>query len=128
MKKSYTILVAEDEVNNYTLLEYIFRKEGHEVIWARNGEEAVDIVLNKESTNIDLVLMDIKMPVMNGYEATRKIKEASLDIPVMAVTANVFADDRDKCMEAGCDEYISKPIKRANLLSIAYKLIEENED
>ena len=122
MEKEYTILIAEDEKYNFTLVKYIFQKEGHKVLWAINGEEAVNLVLNEEK--IDLVLMDIKMPVMNGYEATRKIKEIRSDLPVMAVTAYVFSDDMHRCMEAGCDDFISKPIERVMLLDKSYKLLE----
>jgi CheY-like chemotaxis protein len=125
MNRIYTILVAEDEEYNFILVKYIFQKEGHKVLRAKNGEEAVSIVLDKDNNDIDLVLMDIKMPVMNGFEATRKIKQVKGDLPVIAVTAYAFSDDRDHCLKAGCDEFITKPIKRSELLDIAYKLIEE---
>mgnify|MGYP005838050461 CR=1 FL=1 len=128
MKKSYTILVAEDEEYNFTLVKYIFQKEGHKVLWAKNGIEAVNFIHDKNNADIDLVIMDIKMPIMNGYESTRKIKEIRSDIPVLAVTAYAFAEDRKLSMDAGCDELITKPINRENLLNTAYKLIEAHED
>lgn len=125
MNKVYNILVAEDEEYNFTLVKYIFQKEGHNVLWARNGEEAVKLVLT--DSEIDLVLMDIKMPVMDGFEAARLIKEARREIPIMAVTAYAFSEDRKLCLEAGCDEFITKPIDRKELLSLSYKLLEINE-
>jgi CheY-like chemotaxis protein len=128
MKKSYTILIAEDEENNFSLVKYIFEKEGHKVLWAKNGAEAVNFIMDSDKGDIDLVIMDIKMPIMNGYEATIKIKEVRNDIPVLALTAYAFAEDRRLSMEAGCNDFITKPVKRAKLLETSYKLIQENED
>lgn len=116
-----TILVAEDEEYNFTLLKLIFEKEGQEIIWAKNGEEAVNLF--RSNSNVNLVLMDIKMPVLNGLEATRIIKEIRKDIPVIAITAYAMSEDRDMCLSAGCNEFITKPIDRSNLLSIARKWI-----
>ena len=118
-KKNYTILVAEDEEYNFTLLKYIFEKEGAIVIRANNGKEAVEIF--SENDNIDLVLMDIKMPVMNGIEATKAIKEINTNMPVLAVTAYALSKDRERCFQAGCDEFITKPINREKLLMLTNK-------
>lgn len=123
MKKVYTILVAEDEEYNFTLIKYIFQKEGHNVLWARNGEEAVDLVIKQ--SEIDLVLMDIKMPVMNGLDATRRIKQLKSELPVLAVTAYAMEEDRELCLDAGCDEFITKPLGRDNLLNLSYKLLKK---
>lgn len=123
MNKVYNILVAEDEEYNFALVKYIFQKEGHNVLWAKNGEEAVKLVFT--DIEIDLVLMDIKMPVMDGFEAARVIKEARSEIPIIAVTAYAFAEDRQLCLDAGCDEFITKPINRIELLNISYKLLEK---
>lgn len=116
-----TILVAEDEEYNFTLLKLIFEKEGQSILWARNGAEAVDLFQN--NSNIDLVLMDIKMPVMNGLDATRMIKGINRDTPVIAITAYAMSEDREICMSAGCNEFITKPIDRSNLLSVARRWI-----
>ena len=120
MKKAiHTILIAEDEEFNFTLLKYIFERSGAIILWATNGQEAVELF--KENTNIDIVLMDIKMPVMNGLEATKHIKKINNKIPVLAVTAYALAEDRARCLSAGCDEFITKPIIRQDLLDITYK-------
>jgi CheY-like chemotaxis protein len=101
-----TILVAEDNESNYILMTYILR--GHyQVVRARDGQEAVDAV---GKGGIDLVLMDMKMPVMDGLEATRIIKESHPELPVIALTANVFDSDRDNALTAGCDDFLPKPV------------------
>ena len=128
MKKSYTILIAEDEEYCFLLVKYIFENEGHKVLWAKNGVEAVNLIMDSDQGDIDLVLMDIKMPIMNGYEATMKIKEARSNIPVLALTAYAFAEDKRLSMEAGCNDFLTKPVNRAKLLETVYKLIRENED
>ena len=115
------ILVVEDEVYNFTLLKYIFEKEGQEIIWARNGEEAV--ALFKENKKFDLILMDIKMPIMDGFEATRRIRNTGSTIPIIAVTAYAMQDDIDKCLAVGCDEVITKPLQREDMLALIRKWI-----
>jgi len=85
-----------------------------ELLWAKNGQEALDIVKNRN--DIDLVLMDIQMPIMDGYETTRKIKEFNKDINIIAQTAYALPKDNIKCFEAGCDDYIAKPISLNDFL------------
>jgi PAS domain S-box-containing protein len=108
------ILIAEDEDTNFFFLNEILNLTGAEVIQAHNGKEAIKLC--KENESINLVLMDIKMPVLNGYEATRKIKEMRPELPVIAQTAFAFSDDLQKALEAGCDDYIAKPILKEYLL------------
>jgi PAS domain S-box-containing protein len=108
------ILIAEDEETNFFFLSEILNQTGAKVIHAHNGSEAIDICVKNQS--IDLVLMDIKMPVLNGYEATRKIKELRPDLPVIAQTAFAFSDDLKKALDAGCDDYIAKPILKEYLI------------
>ena len=115
------ILIAEDEEYNFTLLKLIFEREGQKILWAKNGAEAVELF--RENSDIDLVLMDIKMPVMNGLDATRIIKGIRKLVPVIAVTAYAMAEDRELCLSAGCNEVVTKPIDRMNLLSIARQWI-----
>jgi len=103
-----TILIVEDNLISFTLLEISLRKTGCSIIHADNGKSAVDMV--KENPEINLVLMDIQLPIMNGYEATREIKKLRPDLPVIALTANALDDDRMKCINAGCSDYITKPI------------------
>ncbi|OQY04356.1 MAG: hypothetical protein B6I20_03125 [Bacteroidetes bacterium 4572_117] len=109
------ILVAEDEEINYLFLEEVINRTGAAVIWAKNGQEAMDLF---KSNEIDLVLMDLKMPEINGYEAMRFIKETGTGIPVIAQTAFAMSSEREEILEAGFDGYIAKPIKIPQLLSI----------
>jgi CheY-like chemotaxis protein len=103
MKK---VLVAEDNDSNFILMTYILKKY-YEYDRARNGQEAVDMV---EKNAYDIVLMDIKMPVVDGLTATKTIKEKCPDLPVIALTANAFDSDRQAAFEAGCDDFLSKPV------------------
>ena len=116
MKK---ILVAEDNDSNYILMTYILKKH-YEYERARNGQEAVEMVKNGQ---FDLVLMDIKMPVMDGLEATKQIKQLDRDLPIIAVTANAFDSDRQLAFDAGCDDFLAKPISSDACLSTISKII-----
>lgn len=110
-----TILVAEDEDLNVLYTKRIFKAKPFNVLYARNGSEAVELV--KENPAITIVLMDIKMPVMDGLEATRLIKTMRPDIKIIAVTAYAANDDRHMCLNAGCDDYITKPFKPAEIFT-----------
>ena len=123
MENKYTILVAEDEDYNFKLLKYILEKEGINVLWAKNGLEAVEMF--KENKNIDLVMMDIKMPVMTGIEAIVEIKQINNSIPSIAVTAYAMDKDKTKCLDAGFDAYVTKPVNRVELMYLTYKLLME---
>ena len=123
MENKYTILVAEDEDYNFKLLKYILEKEGINVLWAKNGLEAVEMF--KENKNIDLVMMDIKMPVMTGIEAIVEIKQINNSIPAIAVTAYAMDKDKTKCLDAGFDAYVTKPVNRVELMYLTYKLLME---
>ena len=109
------ILIAEDEKANFIYLNTILSKTNARIYWAANGFVAVELCKRK---NIDLVLMDIKMRGMNGYEATQKIKSMYPDMPVIAQTAYAMSEDIDKLMKAGCNDYIVKPIKSSELLPL----------
>ncbi len=113
--KEKAILVAEDEEINYLFLEEVLNRTGAKVVWAKNGQEAVDLF---KSNSIDLVLMDLKMPEMNGYEAMKYIKETKTGVAIIAQTAFAMSGEREEILEAGFDGYISKPIKIPQLLSI----------
>ncbi len=110
------ILVAEDDPMSYRYLETILSKEGFSIIHTLTGEDTVEKV--KTIPDISLILMDLKMPKMTGLEATRKIKSFNPEIPVIAQTAYAFSDDKERALEAGCDDYISKPINKNKLLEI----------
>ncbi len=109
-----TILVVEDDELSFKFIEVVLENPEVNIIWAKDGEESVELC--KENTDIDLILMDINMPVMNGYEATKKIKQFRPELPIIAQTAYAIAGDHEKALAAGCNDYISKPIKRGELL------------
>ena len=109
-----TILIAEDEETNYSLLENIISTTKAKVVWAKTGVEAVNYCKNND--NIDLVLMDLKMPDLNGLEATKIIKKFNKSLPIIAQTAFAMPNDEDNCLRAGCDDYLSKPLKIDNIL------------
>ncbi|MBR1547735.1 MAG: response regulator [Prevotella sp.] len=116
MKK---VLVAEDNDSNYMLMTYILKKN-YEISRACNGKEAVEKALTESP---DLILMDLKMPLMDGLEATRQIKAQKPELPVIALTANAFDTDRQKAMEAGCDEFMSKPVSADKCLQTIARFI-----
>ncbi len=115
------ILVAEDNDSNYILMNYILKKH-YEYFRARNGQEAVELA---ETEKPDLILMDLKMPVMEGLEATRLIKAKTPDLPIIALTANAFDSDRHAALEAGCDDFLSKPVNADRCIQTIAKFIGE---
>ena len=115
------ILVAEDNESNYVLMTYVLRNR-YEVVCASNGKEAVEL---SDQQQFDLIMMDMKMPVMDGLEATRLIKEKHPDLPIIALTANAFETDRQATFEAGCCDFISKPFSREKCLETIAKYIGE---
>ena len=116
MKK---ILVTEDNDSNYLLMTYILK--GHyEFERARHGLEAVEMV---EKGSYDMVLMDLRMPIMDGLQASRFIKEKHPDLPIIALTANAFADDRKHALEAGCNEFLAKPVSHDTCLEVIARFI-----
>lgn len=111
-KRKLQILIAEDDEISYDLIRTILEQEGYGVIWAKDGQEAIDIFNNE----IDLIFMDLKMPGMDGIEATKTIRKTDQQIPIIAQTAFAFPGDKILAKEAGCNDYISKPILRKDLL------------
>ncbi len=109
------ILVAEDNPSNQKLITILLQKLGLEVALADDGQIAVQ---KCSEASYDLILMDMQMPNMNGYEATRQLRKQGLSTPIIAVTANAMMGDEEKCLEAGCDGYISKPIDRSKLAEV----------
>lgn len=114
------ILIVDDEESSEELLRKLLEKQSKKLLYARDGQQA--IIKARENPMIDLILMDIKMPVMDGYEATRKIREFNKDVKIIAQSANAMDEDRQKALNAGCDEYITKPLKRKKLYNIMSKL------
>ncbi len=119
-KLSGSILVAEDSPTNQMLLKLLLEKNGFEVTIAEDGEKAVQKALGG---NFDLILMDIQMPKKDGYEATRELRKNSLTTPIVALTAHAMDGDEQKCLKAGCDSYLSKPIKHKQLIETIQKLL-----
>lgn len=110
----YTILIVEDDLSSSFFLKEVLKDTKVSLLFAENGQQAFDIC--KSNPVIDLILMDIKMPVMNGYDASRAIKQLRSGVPIIAQTANAVYETRLLCIEAGCNDYISKPIDSAELL------------
>jgi CheY-like chemotaxis protein len=109
-----TVLIAEDVNDNFLFLKTYLRKTKINVLWAKDGQEAIDMCLNDQT--IDIVLMDIRMPNVDGYEATAEIKKTQPKMPVIAQTAYALNSDYQKVFDSGCDDYITKPILGASLL------------
>jgi two-component system, cell cycle response regulator DivK len=109
-----TILIAEDIEFSFLFLEAALRRSGVRILWAQNGREAVDLALS--NPDIDLVLMDIHMPVMSGLAAATLIRSVRPGLPVIAQTAFVMEEDIRKCYQAGCTGFLSKPIRRDDLI------------
>ena len=118
MKK---ILIAEDNDSNYILMTYILKKY-YQFERAKNGQEAVEMA---EKNTYDIVLMDIKMPIMDGLEATKAIKEKFPNLPIIALTANAFDSDRQLALEAGCNDFLSKPVSSDLCLQTIKKFVGE---
>jgi CheY-like chemotaxis protein len=114
MDKEKNILVAEDNDNNYTLIDLMLRGE-YNVYRARNGAEAVDALRDKR---FDLIFMDIMMPVMDGFEATRRIREFDNYTPIIALTAYANDSNKREALNAGCDDFITKPIRKNMILDV----------
>ena len=128
--KGLHILLAEDNELNMEIAEFMFQNEGAEVTKAWNGLEAVEIFEKSRPGEFDVILMDIMMPVMNGYNATKRIRsmdrEDAKEIPIIAMTANAFTEDRIRAKEAGMDEHVAKPVDAELLIKVIHKLVKWN--
>ncbi len=125
--KGLHILLAEDNELNMEIAEFVLQNEGADVAKARNGQEAVELFRNSAPGEFDVILMDIMMPVMNGYEATKMIRsldrEDAKEVPIIAMTANAFTEDRIRAKEAGMDEHVAKPVDVELLKKVIHKLV-----
>jgi len=111
-----TILIGEDELINYRLLEVMLAKTKVKILRGKNGLETFQLF--KENPQIDIILMDIKMPEMDGCEVTREIRKTNKKIPIIAQTAYALEEEKEKSLEAGCTAYITKPINKKELLHL----------
>jgi CheY-like chemotaxis protein len=123
--REHTILIAEDIDFSFLYIEAVLRRTGVKILWAQNGKEAIEHV--KSNHDIDLILMDMHMPVMNGYEATRIISDLRPELPIIAQTAFVLPEDVKKCYAAGCTGYISKPIRKEQLTNTLSEYFDKME-
>jgi CheY-like chemotaxis protein/anti-sigma regulatory factor (Ser/Thr protein kinase) len=118
------VLLVEDGQDNQKLISFILRRAGLTVELAANGAEAVRTI--ERDAAFDLIITDMQMPEMDGYEATRRLRAMGFDLPILALTANAMAGDRARCLDAGCDDYEAKPIDRASLLATVQRMLEES--
>ncbi len=115
------VLLAEDGQDNQRLIQAVLRRAGADVTVVGDGRQAVD-ALRREGATFDLVLMDMQMPVLDGYHATRLLRGLGCAVPILALTANAMVGDRERCLDAGCDEFVTKPIDRARLVAVSRTL------
>ncbi|MDF1809468.1 MAG: CHASE domain-containing protein [Phycisphaerales bacterium] len=116
------VLLAEDGVDNRRLIIRILNKFGLEVDFVENGQEAISVLTKQNS--YDLVLMDMQMPIVDGYRATKTLRELGISVPIVALTAHAMGGAREECLAAGCDEYSTKPIERDELYSVLVNMLD----
>lgn len=117
------ILIVEDIEANHMFIAAALKRTNAQLLWAKDGIQAVEMC--KEYETIDLVLMDIRLPKLDGYEATREIKKFRPDLPIIAQTAYVMSNEKGKVLQAGCDDLITKPIRLKVLITTVARYIED---
>jgi CheY-like chemotaxis protein len=116
----FSVLLAEDSPDNQNLIRHLLRKSGAEVAVVGDGQAAFDLAQSalKRSEPFDAILMDMQMPILDGYLATRKLRDAGYRFPIIALTAHSMGADEQKCLDSGCDDFATKPIKREALVAV----------
>jgi CheY-like chemotaxis protein len=114
------VLVAEDSVTNQKLIELLLKRMGLDVTMVEDGKQAIEAA---REGGFDMIFMDMQMPNINGYDATRMLRSAGLATPIVALTANVMKGDDEKCFKVGCDDYIGKPLDRQTLIEVVCKYL-----
>ena len=132
----YRYLLVEDGIDNQRLFKTLLQKAGATVAVAENGQVALDWInearhnteecSNDHDPNVDVILMDMQMPVLDGYQATQALREMGFHKPIVAITAHALQGDRERCLEAGCDDFFTKPISRQNLLAMAQQYAQQS--
>jgi len=120
------VLIVEDGPGNQRVVSHFLKKSGFEFDQAPNGQIACDKIL-KEGERYDCILMDMQMPVLDGYGAVTLLRENNYAGPIIALTAHAMKEDRQKCIDIGCDDYTAKPIKKKKLIAIVSKYVEESK-
>jgi len=115
MSEERTILIVDDDERNVLALSVVLKAKGFKLYTAANGAEGINLI--NEIPKIDLVLMDMMMPVMDGYQAIRKIRKNGGDIPIIALTANAMKGDKERCIEVGANDYCPKPVNITDLMN-----------
>ncbi len=125
-RKMYSakVLIAEDNPANQMLIKTLLNKHGIEVTLVDDGQKAIEAIQDQD---FDMVFMDMQMPVMNGYEATQALRQDGYKTPIIALTANAMSGDRDKCLEVGCNDYLSKPIDQQKLRDLLEESLGSND-
>lgn len=125
-----SILLAEDGIDNQRLIKHVLVKAGAKVVVVENGQAAIDTLTNTEANestsevgSFNIVLMDMQMPVLDGYQATRRLRELGFQLPIIALTAHAMSGDRERCISQGCTEYATKPINKTELIAIIRELL-----
>ena len=124
------MLVVDDAKDNRVLLQHFLKRTGARVDFAYDGQQAIQRVeaASAESDPYELILMDMQMPVLDGYNATMQLRQAGFHAPIIAITAHALDGDREQCINAGCNEYLSKPVNRSALIQMCQTMLTQESD